>query len=69
MGLPPGTADNDIALGELRDMRVNYFADRASFHNIANSNRFGIGRRITHPAPHGKNNPLDGFGQPHSFKW
>jgi hypothetical protein len=29
MGLPAGTTDNDIALRELWDIRVNYFADRS----------------------------------------
>jgi hypothetical protein len=52
MGLPAGTAYNDIALGKLRDIRVNHFTDRAALHRIADANRFGVGRRIAHSAPH-----------------
>src|SRR5262245_50307399 len=52
MSLPAGTAYDDIAYGELRDVRSNYFADRAALHHIADANRLGIGRRIAHPAAH-----------------
>src|SRR5262249_44863666 len=52
MSLPAGTAYDDIAFGELRNVRSNYFTDRAALHHIADANRFGVGRRIAHPAAH-----------------
>jgi hypothetical protein len=45
-------AYNDVALGKLRDVRGYYFADRPALHRIADANRFGVGRRIAHPATH-----------------
>jgi hypothetical protein len=52
MGLPAGVTHNDIALGEPGNVRGNHFADRATLHHIADANRFGVGRRIAHPAAH-----------------
>ena len=52
MGLPAGTAYHDIALAEPREVRGNYFTDRAALHHIADANGFGVGWRIAHPAAH-----------------
>jgi hypothetical protein len=40
MGLPAGTAYNNLSLGELRDVRGNYFTDRAVLHHIADAKRY-----------------------------
>jgi hypothetical protein len=52
MGLPAGTAYDDIALGKPGDVRGNHFADGATLHYIADANRLGAGRRVVHPAAH-----------------
>src|SRR5262249_1683589 len=52
MSLPAGTAYNDIALGKLRDIRLNDLTNRAALHHIADANMFSVGRRIAHPAAH-----------------
>jgi hypothetical protein len=52
VGLPSGTTDHDVALGETGDVRGNHVADGAALHDVADADRLGVRRSIAHAAPH-----------------